>query len=110
MNIPDMISVLQAAERGEKIEVSSKYEINWTPISSPAFNFEACSYRIAPKPQMTLVELLREHSEKGSILDKAADRIEELEEKTKAVTVKIPLEHCTTDELLTEIARRLKCD
>ena len=99
MNIDDMIAVLEAAKRGEDIEAKNPVTAVWEPIDASRFNF--FDYRIAPKPQMTLVEELREMG--GRLRLEAADRIEELESRPYS-----GIEHRTTDELLAEIARRCK--
>ena len=93
MGIKEMIEVLQAAERGEKIEVLKErfdpreipdHTDVWKPIVGPVlFNMPMDRYRIAPKKVMTLVEKLRaihSSSDVVQIIYEAADRIEELEE------------------------------
>jgi hypothetical protein len=45
LNIKEMIEVLQAFERGEKIE------LRVLDSDHKAFNFAVCEYRIAPKPK-----------------------------------------------------------
>jgi hypothetical protein len=57
MTLDEMIAVLEAAKRGEKIEMRHG-EYDWMPNKTPTFNFEQCDYRIAPKK--TLVEELRD--------------------------------------------------
>jgi hypothetical protein len=103
MNLDQMIEVLQAAKRGEKIEVQEPNSLCWTVIPAPGFDFKRCNYRIAPKKEMTLVEELREVASKGvsvwgDLQMRAADRIEELEQ--------YGLQDYTTDELLAELKRR----
>ena len=69
---------------------------------------ESCdNYRIAPKQEMTLVEELRRCVCDGPLIDlvyRAADRIELLELAAESMH----LSRRTTDELLAEIARRVK--
>ena len=108
MKIDDMIAVLEAAKRGEKIEFSNTTNGFWLPHETPVWKFDTYDYRIAPKPQMTLVEELRladrhrRHME--DLFRRAADRIEEL---TKINHV--GLGYATTDELLAELKRRTEC-
>lgn len=45
----EKIEVMQAYERGEKIESSTPSGI-WVPVGSPCWNWYAFDYRIAPKP------------------------------------------------------------
>ncbi len=83
MELDQMIEVLQAAKRGEKIEVLIGGE--WLRLIDPNFNFQSFSYRIAPKKEMTLVEELRLCVSPYAVVPRdifkrAADRIEELEE------------------------------
>lgn len=105
MKISEMIEVLQAYERGEKIEVLSGDQ--WrVPGDFPSWNFHQYQYRIAPKKELSLVEELREADRKDrraeDLLRRVADRICELER----VNAK-PIDHYTTDELLDEIKRRM---
>jgi hypothetical protein len=98
-DIDSMIEVLQAAKRGEKIEYTSIAH-GWIPAAEPSWDFSSNAYRIAPKKEMSLVERLRVV---GGVGDEAADRIEELEGFGKKSL------YCyATDELLAEIARRVK--
>jgi hypothetical protein len=108
MKISEMIEVLQAAERGENIEMRHHCDTTgrWYPIDG-GWHFQSRDYRIAPKKEMTLVERIRNGLKAHCLLDMddvkaAADRIEELER----VNAK-PIDHYTTDELLTEIKRRM---
>jgi DNA-binding NarL/FixJ family response regulator len=105
MNINEMIEVLQAAERGEKIEMSTTTS-GWQRTEDPLWNFGVCDYRIAPKKEITLVEALRQASLGAApcLLSVAADRIELLE----LAAASMHLSRRTTDELLAEIARRVK--
>ena len=106
MKTSDMIAVLQAYERGEKIECKGKME-DWRECPEPLWSFDTNDYRIAPK-KLSLVERIREGLKAHHLLDiddvkAAADRIENLESNIK--------EHLgvfTTDELLAEIKRRMK--
>ena len=108
MNIDDMIEVLQAAKRGEKIEYryihADKNSLWMDNTSAGAFDFAHYDYRIAPKKEMTLVEEARRWatSDPNSLLSRLADRIEQLEEAQNA-----PLSLFTTDELIDEIKRRI---
>lgn len=45
------IAVMQAAERGEKIEVRNLNQIQWTRTNYPHWNWVDFDYRVAPKPQ-----------------------------------------------------------
>jgi ABC-type transport system involved in cytochrome c biogenesis ATPase subunit len=102
MKISEMIEVLQAAERGEVIESTTKMFENWTEVFDPVFDFHRLNYRIAPKKEMTLVERLRGWT--GKDMHDAADRIEELEKNIAL----LDLHYVPTDDLLAEIARRVK--
>jgi len=86
MNIDEMLEVLQAAKRGEEIEVRYHCEIpeSWRDVGTiDVWNFSSCDYRIAPKKEMTLVEELRHKAcyvgNPSEVLCRAADRITELE-------------------------------
>ena len=113
MNIDEMLEVLQAAKRGEEIEVRYHCEIpeSWRDVGTiDVWNFSSCDYRIAPKKEMTLVEELRNLAKfgvpdglMGGLLTRAADYIERLE-KPQAD----PLCSASIDQLLAEIARRCK--
>jgi len=98
MNIEEMIAVLEAAKRGEKIEMLSVSDLGdgWGIASTPQWNFSDFDYRIAPK-QMTLVEELRMATgwDRGVAI-RAADRLEELERHAKS-----------WGELIHEIKRRM---
>jgi hypothetical protein len=109
MNISEMIMVLKAYERGEKLEYRLRGESkdsDWQRVIGSWWNFAGFEYRIAPKKEPTLVEELRLCAESGGVseetLIKAADRICELER----VNAK-PIDYYTADELLTEIKRRM---
>jgi hypothetical protein len=73
---------------------------------------ESCdNYRIAPKPQMTLVERLRDVVGSGPAFELcrlAADRIEDLENYEKQCKTLNYLPYVQADILLAEIARRVK--
>jgi hypothetical protein len=109
VHIDEMIEVLRAAKRGEDIQWLTPDDL-WVPWRTQQFNFVAYQYRIAPKPQMTLVEELRSYCNNPdrplmmALFNRAADRIEELE-KAFQITVK----DFTTDELLAELKRRTSC-
>ena len=89
MKISEMIEVLQAAERGEVVEIY--VDGKWIAIDDPEFNFGDFDYRIAPKKEMTLVEELRNSKNdqrtymewQHEIMCRAADRIEELEKEVE---------------------------
>ena len=81
MEIKAMIEVLQAYERGERVDVLlDGYAKVWGEWGGKVLHMDV-TYRIAPK-QMTLVEELRSHEGKAfwDVQKRAADRIEELEE------------------------------
>ncbi len=106
MKIPEMIEVLQAAERGEKIEYECCDQGDWEPWKkSYQFNFDDFNYRIAPKKKMTLVEELRMYYDqhKAAIYKDAADRIEELEKKKYFYITDF-----TINEMLDEIKGRIE--
>jgi hypothetical protein len=110
MTLDDMIAVLEAAKRGEKIE----YKVNgmWCPCDHPVFNFYSNEYRIAPKKEMTLVEELRIHERILTVCGRAADKIVELRlavhNRDNRITEleQYGLQDYTTDELLAELKRR----
>ena len=100
MKIDEMIEVLQAAKRGEKIEVREGG--SWYEHLDGAWNFDAKDYRIAPKKERGLVEQLRAWgASPGNVIQRAADRIEQLEMDSITSMVNV-----TTDELLAELKRR----
>jgi len=108
MKIKDMIEILQAAERGEKIECKASGGSRWYS-DHPIWNFAQVEYRIAPKKQeLSLVEEFRTlnpqfYSEWKDLAARAADRIEDLEGFSKKSL------YCyTTDELLADIKRRIE--
>lgn len=53
--LAEQIAVMQAAERGEEIEICSIYEenlqANWKKIKFPKWNWVDFDYRVKPKPQ-----------------------------------------------------------
>lgn len=103
MEIKSMIEVLQAAERGELLQVRyhSENSGQWHDISKClVWNFAQRDYRIAPKKEISLVERLRELG--LSACNEAADRIEELEKYEALRITKF-----TTDELIDELKRRI---
>jgi len=107
MKISEMIAVLEAAEKGAKIEWCD-YDGKWYPAECPIWAFDDFEYRIAPKKEMTLVEELRMYlpmfpTKLNDCVARAADRIEELE--------KWPLPDITSftaSELSNEIGRRMR--
>ena len=117
MKISEMIAVLEAAKRGEVIECSVKGTHTWLSSNNDAWNFMQYNYRIAPKKEMSLVEELRLADKQGhraeDLIRRAANRIEHLEAREKyldsALIQAKRIEHCTTDELLAEIKRRMAC-
>ena len=104
MNLDQMIEVLQAAKRGEEIEVLNS--AGWVICVNPEFSFPMDRYRVAPK-EMTLVEELRGDYVSSVLQKRAADRIEELESYAKNWSIN----NVTTDELIEEIRTRMldKC-
>ena len=106
MNIPEMIEVLKAAERGEDIEYRTYLAgAPWMPWDKGrSWCFDRCVYRIAPKKERSLVEeLLAAHAATAlSVYQRAADRIAELEALYAS-----SISAFTTDELLAEIKRRM---
>jgi hypothetical protein len=109
MKIEDMIAILEAAKRGEKIEHLPKGYPNtvWQPKDHEGINTFMYDYRIAPKKEMTLVEEARCYDKAGftnTFIHKLADRIEELEKVTHRTW-----RFVDTDELLAELKRRTSC-
>ena len=80
MDIDSMVEVLQAAKRGEKIEVITTSKEGWCEVPNPEFTFPMDRYRIAPKKEMTLVEELRNIGSflPSNLCNRAADEIVEL--------------------------------
>ena len=105
MKISEMIEVLQAAEMGEKIEFMNRTKAGAVWEKVYCWDFNAYDYRIAPKKEMTLVEELREGEDPaiGSLWNRAADRIEELEKINH-----VGLGYATNAELHDELWKRLK--
>jgi hypothetical protein len=84
MKIAEMIAVLEAAERGERIECRVKEGTGvWRPREHEGIDTHTFVYRIAPKKESLVEELRNLKSTKVSdwldITNRAADRIEELE-------------------------------
>lgn len=52
MTIDEMITVLQAAKDGKKIQAreSRRDGAQWTPATAPVWNFAAFAYRVKPEP------------------------------------------------------------
>ena len=117
MKIPEMIEVLQAAERGEAFEVLNPITNKWSPVTietMPAHGIFNADYRIAPK--RTLVEELCEKSFiSGDLRSRAANRIVGLEALYEQAQARIeelekgvePAKYLSTDELLEELKRRV---
>ena len=117
MTIDEMLEVLQAAKRGEKIEVLKErfdpcevpdHTDVWKPIVGPVlFNMPMDRYRIAPKKETTLVEELRHKAcyvgNPSDVLCRAADRIELLELAAESMH----LSRRTQEELINEVRRRM---
>ena len=56
-NIDEMIAVLEAFKRGEKIECFTRIHNDWRPVDEPSWNFGNINYRIAPtKPKKVKLE------------------------------------------------------
>lgn len=53
----EKIAVMQAFERGEKVEFKYPSGTVWFASDSPVWNWDACQYRVAPKP-IDLVDVL----------------------------------------------------
>ena len=57
MTIDEMIAVLEAFKRGEKIEYSVDFGNSWAPFNSRLWCFDTTTYRIAPiKPKKVKLE------------------------------------------------------
>ena len=81
-NIDEMIAVLEAYKRGEKIECFTRIHNDWRPVDEPSWNFGNVNYRIAkPAPKKVKLEAwfiggeLRWLSENHQILKFASDPI-----------------------------------
>ena len=120
MTIDEQIAVMQAFRDGAEIEYC-RNDLWFHMEPDMQFNFYY-EYRIAPKKEMSLVEILRtvdlSWTDFGDLCTKAADRIEELESSGLLVAlqeriaelekmVQGEFRNVTTDELLAEIARRI---
>lgn len=115
MTLEDMITVLQAAQRGEQLYYRRHDDKTWVKMAHCEFNFSNFDYRIAPKKELSLVEELRNAANlrPGAIwnvdmLSRAADRIDELEKNMAYAKPQALKKAFTTDELLDEIKRRTK--
>ena len=119
-NIDQMIEVLEAAKRGEAIEMRKIGSAIWIDVEDPNWNWSDWTYQVKAPKKMNLVEELRGNGTNDlfGLLKRAADRIEELEEQNAALNKKVtesvhqwiaakPLYCYDTDELLAEIARRI---
>ncbi len=89
MKIFEMVEVLQAAERGEKIEVSALNDDHYVPWLGRTIDTATCKYRIAPKKQeLSLVDELHEVAKEAGALNlpveqvvlRAADRIDTMQQ------------------------------
>ena len=49
--LAEKIAVMQAAERGEEIEMCSLYGGEWRKINHPTWNWIDYAYRVNPSPQ-----------------------------------------------------------
>lgn len=49
--LAEKIAVMQAAERGEEIEMCSLYGGEWHKANPPAWNWIDFAYRVKPRPQ-----------------------------------------------------------
>ena len=123
MNLDSMIAVLEAAKRGEAIEKQDACG-HWSECINPKFSFPISHYRIAPKKERNLVEQLRAWgASPGNVIQRAANRIEELEAdllNSSAMVLRVAndrieqlemdsitsMVNVTTDELLAELKRR----
>ncbi len=113
MTLDEMIAVLEAAKRGEKIEFKHRFYPNdgWRPKEHEAWNTDTFDYRVAPK--ITLVEELRHNARisgnPSSILFDAASKIEELERQLslRRDQEAVAIQCFTDDKLLEEVKRRL---
>ena len=106
MKTSDIIAVLQAYERGEKIECKGKME-NWRECPEPLWSFDTNDYRIAPN-KLGLVEELRQYRDMGTLASRAADRICELERYEAQCKTLNYLPYVEIDTLLAEIKRRVE--
>ena len=52
----EKIEIMQAYERGEQIQVSSRYVDVWKDIELPLFDWVNCNYRVKPKNLDKLIE------------------------------------------------------
>ena len=50
MKIIEMVAVMLASDRGEKIQVRHLTDASWADCSSPTWNWLTYEYRITPKP------------------------------------------------------------
>ena len=115
MKIEDMIAVLEAAKRGEKIECKGKMA-DWRGCPDPLWSFDTNEYRIAPKnivSELRAVNDLWKWKDLRELCKRAADRIEELEKINDALSWRsipkdVAFKQMLTTELLAEIARRVK--
>jgi len=62
--LAEKIAVMQAAERGEKIEVRHLDGKLWTKALQPNFNWEELDYRVAPRTMEVMVVSWKEEPEK----------------------------------------------
>ncbi|NEM46183.1 MAG: hypothetical protein G3W66_19880 [Xanthomonas perforans] len=51
----EMIAVMQAAERGELIEVAHQRRGDWVPDSTPSWDWVCYDYRVKPQPKIIWV-------------------------------------------------------
>ncbi len=111
MTLDEMIAVLEAAKRGEKIEFREVGTNNrWESNTNPFWGFNEFEYRVAPK--MTLVEELQLADTSGRLagclLRRAANKIEELERRLtlNIAAEALTIQFFTNNDLLAEAKRR----
>ena len=109
MDVKQMIEVLQAHERGERVDVLLDGDAKvWGEWNGKVLHMDM-TYRATPKKEMTLVDKARAlansdivGTDSRKMLNQLANRIEELEECMAPST-------WGTDELLDELKRRTSC-
>lgn len=56
MTLREKIEVMQAFERGEKIECTTiGYSANWRDVKTPYWDWREVDYRVKPKPKSTII-------------------------------------------------------
>ena len=74
MTHDEMVAVIQAHKRGEKIQCRAYSEFAWQDIDNPSWDFSCFRYRVAPEPKPDVVRYIHAHVTWGTP-QRAADNL-----------------------------------